>query len=197
MLPPGLDTNSTPWSLRSAALPLWSCIVPECLDKLQAPTGACLLFREQRLTGPVVEILVRTSVYFCLLTMRVFRCWTSDEDRAMRLAHSLGLPLGTAASAPPSGCSLRQCTKFVHRTAGLPVSLMPESVCFPKGRQNSAAQCTEMQLRFSEITKSEQEPLQATSPCYTTGIFTRCSQHPCWSSILQTSACQFLSRQSS
>ena len=35
-------------------------------------------------------------------------------DRAMRLAHSLGLPLGTA---------------------GLPVSLMPESVCFPKGNE--------------------------------------------------------------
>ncbi|CAE7752342.1 unnamed protein product [Symbiodinium pilosum] len=35
-------------------------------------------------------------------------------DRAMRLAHSLGLPLGSA---------------------GLPVSLMPESVCFPKGNE--------------------------------------------------------------
>lgn len=35
-------------------------------------------------------------------------------DRAMRLAHSLGLPLGTG---------------------GLPSSLMPESVCFPKGNE--------------------------------------------------------------
>lgn len=35
-------------------------------------------------------------------------------DRAMRLAHSLGLPLGTG---------------------GLPASLMPESVCFPKGNE--------------------------------------------------------------
>ncbi|CAJ1377407.1 unnamed protein product [Effrenium voratum] len=35
-------------------------------------------------------------------------------DRAMRLAHSCGLPLGTA---------------------GLPVSLMPETVCFPKGNE--------------------------------------------------------------
>lgn len=46
------------------------------------------------------------------------RAYSSESndllDRAMRLAHSLGLPLGTA---------------------GLPVSLMPESVCFPKGNE--------------------------------------------------------------
>eukprot|EP00931_Biecheleriopsis_adriatica_P009082 TRINITY_DN110190_c0_g1_i1.p1 TRINITY_DN110190_c0_g1~~TRINITY_DN110190_c0_g1_i1.p1 ORF type:complete len:1307 (-),score=310.54 TRINITY_DN110190_c0_g1_i1:69-3989(-) len=35
-------------------------------------------------------------------------------DKAMRLAHSMGLPLGSA---------------------GLPVALMPESVCFPKGNE--------------------------------------------------------------
>ena len=73
----------------------------------------------------------------------------------MRLAHSLGLPLETAAAAAlPSGCSFCPYTKFVCRTAGLPVSLMPESVCFPKGHQNSTGWCNEMQLRFSETTKS-------------------------------------------
>ena len=155
-LPEGIDTWLVVWHIFYFPFHIWDVILP--IDELiffrgvgQPPT---------RYLWHMVSILSSFHFWFVIVISKKF-VWPW-QDRAMRLAHSLGLPLGTSLKqrkkpgvSESRGQSqtfsmgyIGRCSKVADfsshglkscRTGGLPSSLMPESVCFPKGLGDFAA----------------------------------------------------------